>query len=191
LKLAKDTDMRKTIIVLAGFSVPIFIAKSKLVWDDKYWDDYIKFYFASATPRNDKDIESELIRLETFINSFSYPIVVGHSLGAWWAANLIVRNNTDIKKTIYYTPLGALNSYSWLFKASQKYNFINYKPPETNYGKNRHLVVYGNRDLITPEYHAHSIADHFGAINFRIDGGHFYQPSHKRMLGLIKNWIEK
>lgn len=182
--------MTKTIIFLAGFSIPISIAKSRFIWKDDLWAGYNRIHISSKMPRNDQGIEKELINLEKLIDSFKYPIVAGHSLGAWWLANLIVRQNVDIKKAIYFTPLSEPSLYPHLFKYSEKHDPFTKELPQSKCGKHKHLVIFGNSDLIAPPIQAVRLATHFDSTRYILTGGHYYQINHNIVLQLIKKWIE-
>ena len=148
------------------------------------------FHFASKTPCNDAMVENELVRLEKFINSFSYPIVAGHSLGAWWTANLVVRQKAKIRKAVFFTPLSDVKRYPHIFNCDSQYNPLNTIVPMDNYGPNKNLVFTGNKDYITLENNGKQLAIHFNSSEYKLYGGHFYQRNHNNALEFMKRWIE-
>ena len=182
--------MARTIIFINGFAVPIFLGKSRFVWDDKFWKGYNRIYLTSAVPISDTMVTCELNRLAKLTQQFDKPIVAGQSLGAWWAANLACHPKSNIDKMVLWTPLGDTQAYP-IFRTSDTHHPVFKKPNSQNVGPHKALVAYGNKDLIVPaEYHATDFIRHFDAMTYELDGGHFYQSNHKRGLSFMKDWIE-
>lgn len=180
----------KTIVFLSGFSIPTYISKSKLFFDDSMWEGYHRVFYSSKTPSSDTMVEKELNNLNSLVNSFSYPIVIGHSLGAWWATNLACNNSSNIKKLVLWTPLCDVNMYP-IFNASRKYHPINRVANKHNTGLHNTLVCYANNDLIVPHIaHAQPLISQFNASSYELNGGHAYQIDHKSGLSFVKDWIE-
>jgi predicted esterase len=180
----------KTIIFMSGIFVPQWLAKSKFIWDHLHWHDYKCIWYKSKIPYSDMMVARELDCLEQLIKKYPDAILAGHSLGAWWSANLLCRKSVSIKKTVLWTPLTDTKEYP-IFNVTSRYNPCNQVPNPNNIGLNRILVVYGNEDLIVPQQrHAFNLNVHFKAMPYRLEGGHFYQRNHKAALSYMKDWIE-
>jgi predicted alpha/beta hydrolase family esterase len=181
----------KTIVFLSGFSIPKLLAKSSLFFDETMWKGYHTVFYSSKTPISNEIVEKELDNLYDLISSFSQSIVVGHSLGAWWAAHLANRHGNKITKLILWTPLCDTTVYSSLFTVDgAKYNPTNNKNVH-NYGPHKTSVVYADNDLIVPyNMHAKPLISHFNANSYILNGGHAYQTNHSLGLEYIKDWIE-
>lgn len=180
----------KTIIFLAGFCVPLTVAKSQFVWNKKMWKGYNTIFLPSKTPRSEKGIKKELLKLEKIVNSFDKPIIAGHSLGAWWAANLALHSKTDLQKIVFLTPLSDLKEYPTIFHYAPEYDVFRYNIPRAKRGAHKNLVIYGNHDLVTPSLHGERLAYHFDAMEYHLDGGHLYQLNHYYAIKYMKDWIE-
>lgn len=180
----------KTIIFLAGFCVPLKLAKSKYVWNEKMWSDYNCIFLSSKTPRSEKGVKKELQKLEKIVNSFDKPIIAGHSLGAWWAANLAIHSKADLQKIIFLTPLADLKQYPNIFSYSPKYDVFRFNVPKHKRGPHKNLVIYGNYDLITPSQHGLRLSHHFDGMSYYLDGGHLYQLNHHYAISYMKDWVE-
>lgn len=180
--------MRRIIIFISGWGVPGFLQRTPLVWDDKVWEDYGRIYLSSKTPTSDVMVKNNLQKLNKFVNSFEKPIVIGQSLGAWWAANLACQPDSKIDKLVLMTPLSSLSDYPF-FNASPLYYPHNRVP----YIKGPHKVLVGGakEDLIAPvSWHASKLRWHFNATPYELNGGHYYQKDHKSFLEFTKEWIE-
>ena len=182
--------MTKTLIFLNGYNIPTIVSKQKYVWNDAMWSDYTRIYRPSVTPTSDDVIEKELINLEKFISSFSFPIVAGHSLGSWWLANLIIRNKVHISKAIYLTPLSDISKYPKIFNSSIKYHPLKNDIPINLIGPDKHLIMYAKKDLITPWLQGLLLAVHLDGLEYVLQGGHCYQLNHMNSLCFMKNWIK-
>lgn len=181
--------MERTIIFISGWGVPRFLQTGSSVWDDDLWKDYGRVYLSSKTPFSDVSVKNHLDKLSLFVNSFSNPIVMGQSLGAWWAANLACLPNTKIDKLVLFTPFSSLIDYPTVFNVSPYYYLHNKKP----YIKGPHkvLVCGANKDIITPiQNHASRLLSLFNGMPYSLSGGHFRQKNHKACLNFIKDWIE-
>jgi hypothetical protein len=112
-------------------------------------------------------------------------------LGAWWAANLALRESVDIKKLVFWTGLCNHNEFP-IFNVTPRYNPINQESTNKNYGVLRVLNVYAKDDLIVPTAsHAMQLNRHFAPMPYQLDGGHLYQNNHKPALSFMKEWIER
>lgn len=183
--------MNKTVIFISGWSVPKFIAQTRLVWNKPFWSDYRCIWLDSKTPTSDQMIKSELDRLQHVVENNPGCAVVGQSLGGWWAANLALRDNVEIKKLVLWTPVCDVSAYP-IFKASR-----NYHPPKLatynfqNTGPHKVLTMIGERDwFVPPDAHAHELAKCFNSMTYSLDGGHFFQYNHQAALQYMKDWIE-
>lgn len=182
--------MDKTIIFMNGFMIPKILAKSSFVWNDSLWKGYRRIYLSSKTPTSDWVVENELSRLTRLINRYPGAIVAGHSLGAWWGANLACRPECKISKLVFWTPLADTNEYP-IFNVSNKYHPINLIPNSHNRGPHETLVFIGKDDFIVPpKNHGHILCDHFDGMPYHLDGGHFFQNNHQQGLNYMKTWIE-
>lgn len=181
--------MQRTIIFISGWGVPSFLQKMSAVWDDNLWKDYGRVYLPSKTPTSDVAVKKHLDKLSQFVNNFPDPIVMGQSLGAWWAANLACRPDTKITKLVLLTPFTSLHDYPLVFNSSPYY----YPHNKKVYVKGPHkvLVCGAANDLVAPpEQHASRLLNTFNATPYKLQGGHFFQKDHKACLNFIKDWIE-
>lgn len=180
----------RTIIFLNGIGCPITLGKSPFVWHDAKWEGYNRIYQYSLVPTSDAMVEKELSRLSSLISRYDKPILAGHSLGAWWAANLACRSSIDIDRLVLYSPLGTANTYP-IFNVSNSYNPGHLLPNPEIIGHHKSLLFYGNLDLIVP-YKTHSIPliDKFNPTTYVLKGGHFLQVNHLQSIRFMRNWIE-
>ncbi len=176
----------KHIVFLSGWAVPTFISKSKYVWNEPFWEDYHCTFIPSKTPISDQMIEMEMGRLQKIIDSFPDPIVVGHSLGGWWASNLAVRD-LQTEKLVLWTPLSNTSGYP-VFNASEHYQPINHEPKI--HGPSRVLTFVASYDMVTPPYQAKNLCKFFNATPYFLSGGHYFQSDHQAGLQYTKDWIE-
>jgi predicted alpha/beta hydrolase family esterase len=180
----------KTIIFMSGIFVPKWLAKSKFIWNKSHWSNYKCLWLNSKIPYSDMMVERELDYLERLINKYPGAILAGHSLGAWWAANLLCRPSFSIKKAIFWTPLVDANEYP-IFNVTPRYDPCKQDPNPINVGINKTLVVYGSDDLLVPhESHSYNLSNHFKSMPYRLEGGHFYQTNHQAALNYMQDWIE-
>jgi predicted esterase len=180
----------KTIIFMSGIFVPKWLAKSRFIWNKPHWQDYKCLWLDSRVPYSDIMVEKELDYLERLIKKYPGAILAGHSLGAWWAANLLCRETVSVKKTIFLTPLVNANEYP-IFNVTPRYDPCKQIPNDDNIGLSRTLVVYGTQDLLVPQHrHSYSLISHFKAMSYSLDGGHFYQKNHQAALDYMKDWAE-
>jgi hypothetical protein len=181
----------KTIIFLNGFAVPKFLAKTKLFWNDHFWEGYNRIYYTSKVPTSDKMVKEELDNLKKLISQYDEPIVAGHSLGAWWAANLACQDDFKTTKMVFWTPLGNHLAYP-IFTASSEHLPLFKFPPTTNCGKDKVLLCYSSSDLIVPHNkHTPGLIESFSPKLYKLYGGHAFQINHKDGLSFMKNWIEE
>ena len=181
--------MSKTIIFINGWAVPKFIAKSPWVWDESFWAGYQRIWISSKTPTSDGMVQKELDRLQTILSKYPGATLAGHSLGGWWSANLALRPEVKINKLVLWTPLGYAGDYP-IFNVTPRFH-PPHQGPTHNSGPHRVLVLYGKDDLIVPSaHHALPLARHFGALEYRLEGGHFFQSNHRAALRYMKDWIE-
>ena len=164
--------MTETIIFINGYGVPLFAGKYKLLWNDPMWSDYNCIYNKSVTPTSDDVIEKELCRLEKLIDSFKHPIVAGHSLGAWWTANLVLRQNVRIEKAVYFTPLADTTKYPNIFSAPDKYCPLYSRFPPECCGPKKNLVLYADKDLIATIDQAKNLSIKLEIESFVLYGYH-------------------
>ncbi len=182
--------MPRTIIFINGFAVPKFVGKSRFVWDDEFWEGYNRIYLTSAVPVSDVMVTAQLTKLNQFIKKFDKPIVAGQSLGAWWAANLACYPGSTIDKMVLWTPLGDAQRVP-IFNVTRKHHPTWKEPNQHNVGPHKTLLLYGKRDwLVPPNLHSGDLAEHFKAMTYELNGGHFHQFNHKRGLSYMKDWIE-
>ena len=183
--------MSKTIIFLNGFAIPVALAKTKFVWDDLLWKNYNRVYSTSKIPLSDQMVEAELDRLSELISQYDEPIIAGHSLGAWWAANLACSSQFKIKKLVFLTPLGDITNYP-IFNISSKFHLPTKCPHKLYHGNDKSLLIQSTMDLIVPSYnHSPAIIDIFNPTIFSLFGGHLFQLNHNEGLSFMKRWIEK
>jgi hypothetical protein len=179
-----------TIIFLSGLGVPKILAKSSLVWNDSIWQNHRRIYFTSRIPTSDQMVRFNLKKLTSFINIFPDPIVIGQSLGAWWAANLACEPTCKMKKMVLCIPLCDTKSYP-IFNVSALYHPKNRFANKSIMGKHKTLVASAVNDWIVPaEVHAKPLEIHFDALSYKMKGGHLLQRDHKAGLNFIKNWVE-
>lgn len=178
----------KTIIFLNGFAVPVWLSKTNFVWNDNLWKDYNRVYYTSKVPTSDFMVEDEIFNLEKLISKYDNPIIVGQSLGAWWAANLACHTKQLLNKVVLWTPLNNHTIYP-IFMASDKY--IPYSNNTINKGNNKILLCYGSHDLIVPQKdHTPNLIETFDPYIYKLYGGHLFQINHKNGLLFMKKWIE-
>lgn len=178
---------KPTIIFLAGFGVPIFVMKSKWLFDDSMWTGYRRIWLPSPTPRSDAMVEKELERLKRLLWTYPGAALVGHSLGGWWAANLALR--IKIRKTVLWTPLCNEQEFP-IFNVTPAYHPCN-QPLIGNYGIEKVMIFAAKDDLIVPyQQHSHNLARHFATGMHMLEGGHLYQFNHQTALKHMKDWIE-
>lgn len=182
--------MKKTIIFLSGFAVPNWLSKTKLVWNDKFWKDYDRVYIESKIPLSDNMVSRELDNLSKIINSYNKPIVVGQSLGGWWAANLACQANINIDKLVLWTPVCHAGYYP-IFNVTERHSPMSKIPNANLFGPHKVCITWGNMDwLVPPEFHAAPLKVLFDATTFGLNGGHWFQSNHDLALSYIKEWIE-
>ena len=180
----------KTIIFMSGIFVPKWLAQSKFIWDKFHWEDYHCIWLKSKIPYSDMMVAQELDRLESLIAEYPDATLAGHSLGAWWASNLICRKSVSVKKTVLWTPLTNANHYP-IFNVTPRYHPCNQSPNPRNIGPHKVLVAHAQNDLIVPQNsHAFNIMLHFQALSYTLMGGHFYQSNHGAALRFMKDWID-
>lgn len=182
--------MSKTLIFLSGFAVPTWLSKSKFVWNDPFWKEYHRIYISSKTPLSDNMVDRELIRLRSIINNCDNPIVIGQSLGGWWAANLACDPLINIEKMVLWTPVYNVEDYP-IFNVTDRHHprtkNINYNI----YGPRKVLVSYAREDwLVPPDLHAYGLIQKFDATVCCLEGGHWFQDNHQMGLSFVKEWIE-
>lgn len=180
----------KNIIFLSGLGVPKVLAKMPMIWNDTLWHNHKRIYLTSKIPTSDNMVKTHLKDLVKFINKFDDPVVVGQSLGAWWAANLACEPMCQMKKFVLCIPLADTNYYP-IFNASPLFKPTNRTPNPQHYGPYKSLVVYASNDFIVPiNQHAVPLERHFNALSYKLDGGHLIQSNHQKGLEFIKDWIE-
>lgn len=181
----------ETLIFLSGFLCPAWVMKTPYIFDSRLWKDYNTVYLKSKTPTSDQMVKDELLRLTKIVNSYSKPILVGHSLGGWWAANLAHEPNANIHKMVLWTPLGDATIYPMFFGSTANSEFM-YKAPNSNLlSPDKTLVVYAKHDLIVPCWrHAWKTASKFRAASVQLNGGHIWQDDHKKGLAILKDWLK-
>lgn len=182
--------MKKTIIFLNGFAVPVGLSKTKYVWNHSLWKEYNTIYYTSKVPLSDEMVEEELDNLLKLSENFENPIIAGHSLGAWWASNLACLNQFKTSKMVLWTPLGNHMAYP-IFNASSRFLPGNKLPSPDNRGDKKVLLCYGSHDLIVPSNkHTPNLIKLFNPLLYKLYGGHLYQVNHQDGLLLMKKWIE-
>ena len=180
----------KTIIFLSGLALPKFISKSPWFFQDSFWKNYNRIYYKSKIPSSNSLVEEELFNLTQLVNTFSNVSLIGHSLGAWWAANLACESRAIIKKMILWTPLGTTQTYP-IFNVSSDYEPINKIPNKQNTGKNNVLTIFANKDLVVPfQQHSAPLINLFESHTYQLNGGHVWQYNHVEGLNFSKKWIE-
>lgn len=180
----------KTIIFISGFMVPKLLAKSKFVWEDSMWKDYRRIHIPSKTPLSDTMVDRELDRLCHLVNMFPNAIVAGHSLGAWWAANLACHPQSKIKKLVFWTPLSDTVAYP-IFNVTNRHYPVYKSPNAHNVGPHKTLTFEAVNDFIVPpKDHSFQLNNHFKGTLYRLKGGHFFQSNHKAGLLFMKDWVE-
>ena len=175
---------------MAGFCVPIFVAKSKWLFNEPMWEGYQTIWLPSPIPRSDIMVEKELDRLERLLGRYPEATLVGHSLGGWWASNIALRPQIQLHKLVLWTPLCHEQDYP-IFNVTPRYHPCNQPAPDHAIGPDRVLVLGAKDDLIVPAMsHAHKLVIHFAGQAYHLLGGHFYQRNHQSALNYMKNWIE-
>lgn len=178
----------KTIIFLSGWALPQFVSKSLFFFNDSFWKEYNRIYYKSKSPISDQMVNQELLNLINMIDNYNDVIVVGHSLGAWWAANLACHPQSKIDKLALWTPLGNSQKIP-IFNTSHEP--INKKINSHNVGPNKTFIIHAKYDLIVPyKDHAMPLIDKFNAASLLLDGGHTWQKDHNNGLIQLKKWIE-
>jgi len=181
--------MSKTIIFISGWNVPKFVAKSKLIWEEDFWNEYNCVWVSSKTPTSDLMVERELDRLQRLLGRFPGATVAGQSLGAWWGAHLAHRPQVVINKLVCWTPLYHADDYP-IFNITPRYS-LSYKRITENSGSSKVLTVLAKEDMIVPPMrHAYQLKEHFQGMGIVLDGGHLFQSNHKEGLIFMKKWIE-
>jgi predicted esterase len=182
--------MNKTIIFMSGILIPNWLAKTKFVWDKSHWKDYDCIWLESKIPYSDIMVERKLNQLQLLLEKHPGATLAGHSLGAWWSANLACRQDCNISKMVLWTPLVDHSIYP-IFNASSHYNPCKQIPNPNNIGSHKVLICYGSDDLMVPhQYHSYHSINHFQAMTYQLKGGHYYQNNHKNALKYMKEWIE-
>jgi pimeloyl-ACP methyl ester carboxylesterase len=176
-----------TILFLSGFGAPAIASKSWLFFDEKSWKMKTIFY-KSKTPTSPAMVENEIENLADLVAQDDTH-VVGHSLGAWWAANLACRSYSKINKMVLWTPLGLAGVFPF-FRAARHQEPFNGTPNKHNLGLDKTLVVCAKYDLIVPYVaHALPLIDKFKAESLFLTGGHLYQIDHAKGLSTMKQWL--
>ena len=181
----------KTIIFLSGFALPNIISKSSLFFDRNFWSNYNTIFYKSKIPISDSMVNQEIESLTKLTNQYVVNdlVVVGHSLGAWWAANLACNPDFKANKLALWTPLGIANMFP-IFLSSNKSEPLFKTPNINNIGINNTTVIYAKYDLIVPyQQHALPLIKMFKADSLCLNGGHAWQLDHKYGLTYLKNWI--
>lgn len=180
--------MSKNIVFISGWGVPRLIAKSRFGWNDELWTDYSRIYLPSVAPKSDVMVRQHLGYLENLINSLNNPIVMGQSLGGWWAANLACQPNIKMDKVVLYTPFSDLHEYAF-FNASPLYYPYNREAKVK--GPHRVLICHAREDIFAGErIHTYRLMNTFNAVDYQLDGGHFKQKNRIPCLEFIKDWME-
>lgn len=180
----------RTIIFLSGLAVPVIVAKSKYIWEDNLWKYYNRIYITSKIPTSDLMVERELDRLCNLFSKYDKPIIVGQSLGAWWAANLGSDINFTGDKLVFWTPLVKTSHYG-IFNVTERFNPLLKPILPKNKGPHKSIVFEGKKDWLVPwQWHSQPLAHHYEAVTYPLDGGHWYQTNHKEGLIFLKEWIE-
>lgn len=185
-----EYNVDRTIIFLSGLGVPKILARSRFIWNDPLWQNYRRIYVTTKIPTSDKMVERELANLCQLVNSFTNVAIAGQSLGAWWGANLACYPEANIKKLIMWTPLGDASCYP-IFNVTPRHHPMNKSPNLHNVGAYRTAVFSAKYDIVVPiKEHAITLSNHFDALNYHLDGGHFFQKNHQAGLHFMKEWIE-
>lgn len=181
--------MKKDIIFISGFMVSEALAKTRFVWNDNIWKNYNRIYLSSKVPISDFMVREELNRLANIINQYPDAILAGHSLGGWWAANLLCYSNINVSKFVLWTPLSNVDPFP-IFNVSPVYHPL-YKAPNKNVGLQKSIIFYARNDLVVPYLeHAQHLQELFKCSSYPLSGGHFYQRDHANALLYMKDWIE-
>lgn len=176
------------IIFISGLSVPNCLGKTKYVWNDKLWKNYNRCYLRSYIPVSDFAAYRKLNELSNLINSLENPILIGQSLGSWWAANLVNLNKVNIKKLILLTPLVSVKKIPFI-NVSVKLNPLRVKPNLS--GPDKVLVCHGKYDMLCPTINnSYQLIKHFNAMEYAMNGGHFFQTDHEACLRFMQDWID-
>ena len=179
----------KTIIFLSGLAVSKSLAKSSLVWNDSLWKDYNRIYYTSLLPTSDQMVINELKNLSNLYFKHPDAYFVGHSLGAWWLANLVNEPYIDIRKMVLMTPLVDTKYYP-IFNVTEKFNPI-FRGKKL-YGLDKVCILPANKDLVvSPRHHADLLIQYLNAIVYVLDGGHLYQHNHLLGLEFMKYWLNR
>jgi hypothetical protein len=179
---------KHNIIFINGLSVPKILSKTKYVWNDKLWLNYNRTYLSSYIPTSDFDAQRKVKDLTNLINSLDNPIIICQSLGAWWGAILACTKECNLHKLIMVTPLSDVKHIPF-FNVSNIMSPLKMVPIHT--GPHKVLVCSAKYDIICPpSLNAYLLLKHFNALNYEMDGGHFYQKDHISALNFMQDWIE-
>lgn len=170
--------MKKSIFFLSPFLVTESLAKSKLYWNHSLWNDYNTVYIRSKLPKSDNMVQKELDRLHNLINLFPNVILIGNSLGAWWAGNLACQPST-IKAIVLIDPI-INDQYNFLINATAKYSFM-FKDP---------YIAGPTKALVCANQSHHNVSKHFKAIPYLLDDAVFRSKNYKACLNFTKDWLE-
>jgi hypothetical protein len=180
--------VNNNIIFINGLSIPKILAKTKYVWDDKLWKNYNRAYLSSPVSISDLDAKNQLTELINIVNSVDSPIVIGQSLGAWWAANLACVKDINLNKLILFTPLADAR-LAPMCNVTKIMNPLEQPPYLT--GPHKVLVCEAKYDMVCPIYeHSYPLIRHFNAMPYSLNGGHFFQKDHTACLSFIQDWID-
>lgn len=170
--------------------MPSFISKSSLFFQDSLWKDYNRIYYKSKSPVNDRIVEEETEYLVQLTNQYPDVLVVGHSLGAWWASHLACHTQSTIKKLALWTPLGIARNFP-IFKITEKGECFNKISNLHNVGPDKTFIAYAKYDWIVPyRNHTLPLIDKFQATSISLNGGHAWQSDHKNGLLTLKKWFK-
>lgn len=170
--------MKKTIFFLSPFLITESVAKSKLYWNHSLWGEYNTVYIRSKLPKSDNMVKKELNRLNNLINLFPNVILIGNSLGAWWAGNLACQPS-NIKAVVLIDTI-INDDYNVLINATQKYSIMHRIP-----------YISGPTKILACATQSHScVHRHFNAIPYLLDNGFFRAKNYESCLNFTKDWIE-
>jgi len=184
-----------TVLFLSGFNAPEIASKSYFFFDENAWNCKTIFY-KSKTPTSPSMVEYELTKLNELITS-EPTHVIGHSLGAWWVANLACRRMPEITrrdyhkmgKIVLWTPLGIASVFPFFRPASYQ-EPLNCQPNKEHIGHDKTMVVYAKNDLIVPyKPHALPLVDKFQAKSVALNGGHLWQTNHRIGFLAMQHWL--
>lgn len=176
------------VIFINGLSIPTYLSKTRYVWNDDLWKDYNRKYLSSPIAISNLDFQNKLESLIKIVNSVENPVVIGQSLGAWWAANLACTKEVKLNKLILMTPLVDARDVPF-FNISKGINPLE-KPPFI-VGPDKVLVCFAKNDIICPPYtNAYNLLRHFNGIQYHLNGGHFFQKDHTSCLKFMQDWMD-